>query len=77
MKGLSVSELVDSNVSRILSEDQMQMYERIWDEADYVVPPSESNAFFIMTNAVITPNQTRGRCPEDHFELANMSLIHI
>ena len=73
MKGLSVSELVDSNVSRNLSEVQMQMYERIWDEADYVVPPSESNAFFVMTNAVITPNQTRGRCPEDHFELANIT----
>ena len=49
------------------------MYERIWDEADYVIPPSESNAFFIMTNAVITPNQTRGKCPEDHFELSNIT----
>ena len=49
------------------------MYERIWDEADYVIPPSESNAFFIMTNAVITPNQTRGNCPEDHFELSNIT----
>ena len=49
------------------------MYERIWDEADYVIPPSESNAFFIMTNAVITPNQTRGTCPEDHFELSNIT----
>ena len=48
------------------------MYDRIWDEADYVIPPSESNAFFIMTNAVITPNQTRGTCPEDHFEISNI-----
>ena len=45
------------------------MYERIWDEADYVIPPSENNAFFVMTNVVITPNQTRSKCPEDHFEI--------
>ena len=45
------------------------MYERIWDKADYIIPPSENNAFFVMTNVVITPNQTRGKCPEDHFEL--------
>ena len=73
MKGLSVSELIDSNVSQNLSQSHIQMYERIWDEADYVIPPSESNAFFIMTNAVITPNQTRGTCPEDHFELSNIT----
>ena len=68
-----MSELIDSNLSRNLSEDQMEMYERVWDEAEYVVPPSENNAFFIMTNAVITPNQTRGRCPEDHFEIPNIT----
>ena len=72
MKGLSVSELSVSDVSLNVDESQFQMYERIWDEADYVIPPSESNAFFIMTNAVITPNQTRGTCPEDHFEISNI-----
>ena len=41
-----------------------QMYERVWDEADYVVPPAENGAFFITTNVVITPNQTLGQCPE-------------
>ena len=40
------------------------MYERVWDEADYVVPPAENGAFFVTTNVVITPNQTRGICPE-------------
>ena len=40
------------------------MYERVWDEADYVVPPAENGAFFVTTNVVITPNQTRGHCPE-------------
>ena len=41
-----------------------RMYERVWDEADYVVPPAENGAFFVTTNVVITPNQTRGYCPE-------------
>ena len=40
------------------------MYERVWDEADYVVPPAENGAFFVTTNVVITPNQTLGYCPE-------------
>ena len=36
------------------------MYERVWDEADYVVPPAENGAFFVATNVIITANQTRG-----------------
>lgn len=42
-----------------------EVYRRIWDTADYVVPPSENNAFFVVTNIVITSNQTQGECPED------------
>ena len=34
-------------------------YFRVWDEADYVVPPAENGAFFITTNVLITPNQTQ------------------
>ena len=45
------------------------MYERVWDESDYVIPPAENSAFFVMTNLVITPNQTIGTCPEDHTEM--------
>ena len=40
------------------------LYERVWDEADYVVPPAENVAFFVTTNVVITPNQTLGHCAE-------------
>ena len=36
------------------------LYNRIWDEADYVVPPAENGAFFVATNVIITPNQRRG-----------------
>jgi hypothetical protein len=41
------------------------LYRRVWDVTDYVVPPSENNAFFITTNVIITPNQTQGACAED------------
>ena len=37
------------------------LYSRIWDEADYVIPPAENGALFVTTNVVITPNQTRGK----------------
>ena len=69
MKGLSQSELTSDHLLQNLPEELKPMYERIWDEADYVIPPSESNAFFVMTNVVITPNQTRSQCPEDHLEI--------
>ena len=61
------------NLLQHVSETRRSMYERIWDEADYVIPPSEGNAFFVLTNAVITPNQTRGTCPEDHLEIKNIT----
>ena len=40
--------------------DVVHMYVcRVWDEADYVVPPAENGAFFITTNLLVTPNQTQ------------------
>ena len=36
------------------------LYTRVWDVADYVVPPAENGAFFVATNVIITANQTRG-----------------
>ena len=46
------------------SSNIKDLYDRVWDEADYVVPPAENGAFFVTTNVVITPNQTWGHCPE-------------
>ena len=54
-------------------EVRQAMYERVWDESDYVIPPSENNAFFVMTNVVLTPNQTRTTCPEDPGKYFTMS----
>ena len=60
VKGYSQSSLGSVQVPPHLQ----RMYERVWDEADYVVPPAENGAFFVTTNVVITPNQTLGTCPE-------------
>ncbi|XP_046841171.1 P2X purinoceptor 4-like [Xenia sp. Carnegie-2017] len=38
---------------------------RIWDSADYVIPPEENDAVFVMTNMIITPRQKQDKCPED------------
>ena len=35
----------------------------ILDAADIVNPPLETNAFFISTHLITTPNQKPGRCP--------------
>ena len=63
MKGYSQSSLQDV-LKMSLSVEMLKLYDRIWDEADYVVPPAENGAFFVTTNVVITPNQTWGTCPE-------------
>jgi len=36
---------------------------KIWDGAEYVIPPLENNAFFIATRQTVTYDQTEGTCP--------------
>nr|XP_061804509.1 P2X purinoceptor 4-like [Nerophis lumbriciformis] len=36
----------------------------IWDEADYSGLSQDKNSFFVITNLIVTKNQTQGRCPE-------------
>ncbi|EDO41363.1 predicted protein [Nematostella vectensis] len=43
----------------------------VWDQADYVIPPEENDAFFVATNMVITPDQRQGTCPESP-DIANV-----
>ena len=62
VKGYSQSTL--GSKFNALPQNLQIIYERVWDEADYVVPPAENGAFFVTTNVVITPNQTLGNCPE-------------
>ena len=63
VKGYSLSKL-DDDVSEAMDPEMRKLYERVWDEADYVVPPAENGAFFVTTNVIITPNQTYAKCPE-------------
>ncbi|XP_039628057.1 P2X purinoceptor 4b isoform X3 [Polypterus senegalus] len=37
---------------------------RIWDVADYIIPPQEETSFFVMTNMIVTPDQEQGHCAE-------------
>ena len=53
---------VSSSLNR---SDLPKHYRRIWDPADYHIPPQENNAFFVLTNAIISESQTQGICPED------------
>ena len=53
-------------------ENTEQSSDRIWDNVDYVVS-SATDQFFVMTNAVLTPNQIRKRCPEDHNEIPSLT----
>ena len=68
VKGISYSSFQSNHTIPNISIEHRDVYERIWDETDYMIPPAENNAFFIMTNFVITPNQIRSECPEDHLE---------
>lgn len=42
------------------------VYRRVWDASDLVMLPQgdDSGGFIVVTNLVITPNQSRADCPE-------------
>ena len=63
VKGIIKTDFSDEELINV-QDSWKYLYNRIWDVTDFVVPPVENNAFFVMTNVVITPNQTRGECPE-------------
>ncbi|CAH8496734.1 unnamed protein product [Heterobilharzia americana] len=44
---------------------------RVWDAGDYVIPPQQNSAFFVMTNVVYTSGQMLGVCEEAHDVLGN------
>ncbi|CAG0885689.1 unnamed protein product [Darwinula stevensoni] len=49
-----------------VQKEYKHLYRRIWDVADEVFLEHENNAFFVMTNVIITPNQTIGHCAENN-----------
>ncbi|XP_023325354.1 P2X purinoceptor 4 isoform X2 [Eurytemora carolleeae] len=65
VKGTASSTQIQPMLWEQDSSHHHHLYVRVWDEADYVVPPAENGAFFITTNLNITPNQTQSECTED------------
>uniref|UniRef100_A0A5K3FK95 ATP receptor n=1 Tax=Mesocestoides corti TaxID=53468 RepID=A0A5K3FK95_MESCO len=55
LKGVAYTNLTDTNIGAT-----------VWDAADYVIPPQQRSAFFVMTNLVMTPGQTLRTCEESH-----------
>jgi P2X purinoceptor 4 len=67
VKGTLFTNLTQTELTELqVSPNFTHLYQRIWDAVDYVIPASggDQGGFFIITNIVITPNQTRGACPE-------------
>uniref|UniRef100_A0A8C9ZNB4 P2X purinoceptor n=1 Tax=Sander lucioperca TaxID=283035 RepID=A0A8C9ZNB4_SANLU len=69
----SVISSVTTKVKGFAFTNTTDMDPRFWDVADYVIPSQRGrdeeegggdNSFFVITNMVVTPNQTQSRCPE-------------
>ncbi|TRZ02222.1 hypothetical protein DNTS_030445, partial [Danionella cerebrum] len=56
----SVSMKVKGNIVTNLSMEGIH----VWDNVEYSIPPQGENSFFVVTNAIVTPGQTQGSCPE-------------
>ncbi|EDM13671.1 purinergic receptor P2X, ligand-gated ion channel 4, isoform CRA_d [Rattus norvegicus] len=60
----SVVSSVTTKAKGVAVTNTSQLGFRIWDVADYVIPAQEENSLFIMTNMIVTVNQTQSTCPE-------------
>nr|4DW0_A Chain A, P2X purinoceptor [Danio rerio] len=56
---------VTTKVKGIALTKTSELGERIWDVADYIIPPQEDGSFFVLTNMIITTNQTQSKCAEN------------
>ncbi|KAM4809189.1 P2X purinoceptor 4 [Rhinophrynus dorsalis] len=67
---------VTSKVKGVAVTNTSELGAKIWDVADYIIPAQEENAFFVMTNLILTQNQTQGLCPElpDNFTTCTSEL---
>ncbi|OQV14284.1 P2X purinoceptor 4 [Hypsibius exemplaris] len=81
-KGYQQTDTLESTVTTkvkglvVASGSGHEWISRVWDTADYVVPPLENGAFFVTTNAVVTPNQQHGTCPESPIIANGKCLNH-
>uniref|UniRef100_A0A674G8Z8 P2X purinoceptor n=1 Tax=Taeniopygia guttata TaxID=59729 RepID=A0A674G8Z8_TAEGU len=60
----SLQSSVITKLKGVAFTNTSELGERIWDVADYVIPPQGESVFFVMTNLIVTPNQRQAMCPE-------------
>uniref|UniRef100_A0A2K5WUE9 ATP receptor n=1 Tax=Macaca fascicularis TaxID=9541 RepID=A0A2K5WUE9_MACFA len=60
----SVVSSVTTKVKGVAVTNTSKLGFRIWDVADYVIPAQQENSLFVMTNMILTMNQTQDLCPE-------------
>ncbi|XP_064164074.1 P2X purinoceptor 4a isoform X2 [Anguilla rostrata] len=60
----SVISSVTTKVKGVALTNTSDLGLRVWDVADYIIPPQEESSFFVLTNMIVTANQTQSRCPE-------------
>ncbi|XP_061417047.1 P2X purinoceptor 4-like [Lethenteron reissneri] len=56
---------VISKVKGVTATNGSDLRARVWDVAEYVMPPQGTDSFVIITNVLETPMQSLGVCPED------------
>ncbi|XP_075760745.1 P2X purinoceptor 5 isoform X3 [Pelodiscus sinensis] len=60
----SIQSSVITKLKGVAFTNTSELGERLWDVADYVIPPQGENVFFVITNLIVTPNQRQDACPE-------------
>ncbi|XP_006863533.1 PREDICTED: P2X purinoceptor 5 [Chrysochloris asiatica] len=60
----SLQSSVITKVKGVAFTNTSELGERLWDVADYVIPPQGENVFFVVTNLIVTPNQRQDICAE-------------
>ncbi|XP_033028316.1 P2X purinoceptor 5 [Lacerta agilis] len=60
----SIQSSVITKVKGVAFTNTSELGERLWDVADYVIPPQGESVFFVMTNLIVTPNQRQDTCAE-------------
>ncbi|XP_078403961.1 P2X purinoceptor 5 [Cetorhinus maximus] len=61
----SMESSVITKLKGVIQTNTSDIGPRLWDVVDYVIPPQGDNVFFVMTNMLMTPDQTEGVCAED------------
>ncbi|XP_056662908.1 P2X purinoceptor 5 isoform X2 [Monodelphis domestica] len=60
----AVQSSVITKVKGVAFTNTSELREKIWDEADYVMPSQGGNAFFVITSLIVTPRQRQTTCAE-------------